>query len=85
MLLGGGLLLALLAVISVLFGLAGRVGALGLAAFAALHISAAGLHWSGNAPLLICALIVAHLGSGKWAAWSPEERLLRAKAGAPKT
>lgn len=84
-LLGGGLLLALLAVISVLFGLAGRVGALGLAAFAALHISAAGLHWSGNAPLLICALIVAHLGSGKWAAWSPEERLLRAKAGAPKT
>jgi CDP-diacylglycerol--glycerol-3-phosphate 3-phosphatidyltransferase len=81
---GGGILLGLLAVVMVLLGAAGRVGALVLAAIAAANISAAGLHWEGNALLLVCSLVVAHLGSGKWALWRPEEPLLRAKAGAPR-
>ncbi len=38
----------------------------------------------GSILLLICSLIVVHLGSGKWALWRPEEPLLRAKAGAPR-
>jgi CDP-diacylglycerol---glycerol-3-phosphate 3-phosphatidyltransferase len=81
---GALILLGLLAVIAVLLGAAGRVGALVLAAVAALDIIAIGLQWDSNALLLICALIVVHLGSGKWALWRPEEPLLRAKAGAPR-
>jgi len=83
LLLGAAMVLGLLAVFSVLLGMAGRAGALGLAVIAAFDIAASGLDWGSNAPLLICALIVAHLGSGKWALWSPEEALLRAKAGEP--
>jgi CDP-diacylglycerol--glycerol-3-phosphate 3-phosphatidyltransferase len=78
------ILLGLLAVGAVFLGAAARVGALVLAAIAALHIAATGLQWEGNALLLICAIIVVHLGPGKWALWRPEEPLLRAKAGAPK-
>jgi CDP-diacylglycerol--glycerol-3-phosphate 3-phosphatidyltransferase len=81
---GGMILVGLLAVVSVLLGAAGRVGALVLAAIAALNILAVGLQWDSNAPLLICALIVVHLGSGMLALWRPEEPLLRAKAGAPR-
>jgi CDP-diacylglycerol--glycerol-3-phosphate 3-phosphatidyltransferase len=82
-LLGGALLLlGFLAVLSVLLGAAGRLGALALAAIAALDIAAHGLHWDGNAVLLICTIIVVHLGSGKWALWRPEEPILRTKAGA---
>jgi CDP-diacylglycerol--glycerol-3-phosphate 3-phosphatidyltransferase len=55
-----------------------------LAAVAAFDIAAVGLQWESNAPLLVCALIVVHLGSGRWALWRPEEPLLRAKAGAPR-
>jgi CDP-diacylglycerol--glycerol-3-phosphate 3-phosphatidyltransferase len=80
---GGLILLGLLAVAAVLLGAAGRIGALALAAIAAFDIMADGLHWDSNAPLLICALIVVHLGSGRWALWRPEEPVLRAKAGAP--
>jgi CDP-diacylglycerol--glycerol-3-phosphate 3-phosphatidyltransferase len=80
---GAAMVLGLLAVVSVLFGLAGRLGALGLAAIGALSIATAGLDWGSNGPLLVCALIVAHLGSGRWAIWTPEETLLRTKAGAP--
>ncbi len=82
LLFGGLILLGLVAVVMVLLGAAGRAGALVLAAIAALDIVAVGLHWNSNALLLICALIVVHLGSGKWALWRPEEPLLRAKAGA---
>lgn len=81
---GATVLLGLLAAAAVLLGAAGRIGALALAAIAALDIIATGLHWGSNGALLVCALIVAHLGSGKWALWSPEEPLLRAKAGAPR-
>lgn len=84
-LLFGGVVLAwLCAVASVLLGIAGRIGALALAAVAAFDILAVGLRWDSNAPLLVCALIVVHLGSGRWALWRPEEPLLRAKAGAPR-
>jgi CDP-diacylglycerol--glycerol-3-phosphate 3-phosphatidyltransferase len=84
LLFGGLILLGLVAVVMVLLGAAGRAGALVLAAIAALDTVAVGLHWDSNALLLICALIVVHLGSGKWALWRPEEPLLRAKAGAPR-
>jgi hypothetical protein len=82
---GGEVLVGLLAAVMVLLGVAGRVGALVLAAIAAANIVAAGLRPDGNALLLVCALVVAHLGSGRWAVWRPEERLLRIKAGAPQT
>jgi CDP-diacylglycerol--glycerol-3-phosphate 3-phosphatidyltransferase len=68
---------------SVLFGIAARVGALVLAAIAALQITAAGMQWDSSV-LLICAIVVVHLGPGKWALWRPEEPILRAKAGAPR-
>ena len=82
LLFGGLVLLGLLAAVSVLLGAAGRVGALALAAIAAFDILAVGLHWQSNGALLVCALVVVHLGSGRWALWRPEEPLLRAKAGA---
>jgi CDP-diacylglycerol--glycerol-3-phosphate 3-phosphatidyltransferase len=81
---GGLILLGLLAVVSVVLGAAARTGALVLAAIAALDIAASGLQWDSNELLLICALIVVHLGSGKGALWRPEEPLLRAKAGTPR-
>lgn len=84
LLFGGLILLGLLAAGTVLLGAAGRIGALVLAAIAALDIGAAGLQWDGNALLLICALVVVHLGSGRLALWQPEEPLLRTKAGAPR-
>jgi CDP-diacylglycerol--glycerol-3-phosphate 3-phosphatidyltransferase len=83
LLFGGLILLGLLAVVSVLLGAAARVGALLLTAIAALDIIAAGLLWDSNALLLVCAMIVVHLGPGRFALWRPEEPLLRAKAGAP--
>ncbi len=84
LLFGGWILLGLLAVISVLLGAAARVGALVLAAIAALDVVASGLMWDGNAILLVCSMIVVHLGPGRFALWRPEEPLLRAKAGAPR-
>ncbi len=82
---GGLILLGLLAVAAVAIGAAGRVGALVLAAVAALSIVGGGGQGDGSILLLVCSLIVVHLGSGKWAIWRPEEPLLRAKAGAPRT
>ena len=81
---GGMILLGLLAVMAVTLGAAGRVGALVLAATAALDIAYGGAGNGSILLLLICSLIVVHLGSGKWALWRPEEPLLRAKAGAPR-
>jgi CDP-diacylglycerol---glycerol-3-phosphate 3-phosphatidyltransferase len=70
-----------------LAGVAGRGAALLLVGLASLDIMAAGWHWPQNGLLLICLLIVVHLGSGRFALWQPEERLLRMKlgmAGVPK-
>lgn len=85
LLFGGVILLGVLAAAAVLAGAAGRIAALTLAALAAADIMLSGLQPAGNALLLVCALVVAHLGSGKWAIWRPEEPLLRAKAGALRT
>ena len=82
---GGLILLGLLSVAAVGVGAAGRVSALVLAAVAALDIAAGGGPGeAGTLLMLVCSLIVVHLGSGKWAIWRPEEPLLRAKAGAPR-
>ncbi|RIK44907.1 MAG: hypothetical protein DCC55_00815 [Chloroflexi bacterium] len=64
-----------------LLGVVGRAAALALAVLAGLDLMATGLNWSSNGLLLVCALIVVHLGSGRFALWRPEERLLRIKLG----
>ena len=84
MVFGGLILLGLLAVVAVTLGAAGRAAALVLAATAALDIAYGGAGDSSILLLLICSLIVVHLGSGKSSLWRPEEPLLRAKAGAPR-
>ncbi|MBK8047175.1 MAG: CDP-alcohol phosphatidyltransferase family protein [Anaerolineales bacterium] len=77
----GVLLLVALAIGGVLLGAAGRVAALIVAAFAAMDIVATGMQID-NATLLVCAIIVLHLGSGRFALWRPEERPLHSKLGA---
>lgn len=70
-----------LALLPYLFGILGRVAALALCGLACLDITATGLDWSGNAWLLIAAIIVAHAGSGRWALWQPEDRILNRRPG----
>jgi CDP-diacylglycerol--glycerol-3-phosphate 3-phosphatidyltransferase len=74
-------ILALAAALSLLLGVAGRAGALALAFVAAFSATAVGLRFD-NALLLTCAVIVLHLGSGRFALWQPEEYYLHAKLGA---
>jgi hypothetical protein len=62
-------------------GVIGRAGALALAFVAAFSAVATGLRFD-NALLLTCAVIVLHLGSGRFALWQPEEYYLHAKLGA---
>jgi CDP-diacylglycerol--glycerol-3-phosphate 3-phosphatidyltransferase len=76
-------LLLLACALLLLAGCLGRAAALVLLFAAAAHASAAGLEWGGNALLMVGAAFVLHAGSGHFALWKPEERLLRAKAGAP--
>jgi CDP-diacylglycerol--glycerol-3-phosphate 3-phosphatidyltransferase len=66
-----------------LFGIAGRTAAAALLAFACFDILNMGLNWE-NGLLLACTIIVAHLGSGRFALWQPEERFLHAKLGTPR-
>lgn len=73
--------LAAVAVLSLLLGVVGRAGALVLAFVAAISATNVGLHFD-NALLLACAVIVLHLGSGRFALWQPEEYYLHAKLGA---
>lgn len=63
-------------------GVAGRVAGLLLLLMAFLDLQATGLRPLENGLLLACAIVVAHAGSGKWAWWQPEERLVRIKLGA---
>lgn len=72
----------LVGALCLLAGFLGRTAALMLLIFAAAHASVAGLQWDGNALLMVCTTFVLHAGSGVYAVWKPEERLLRAKAGA---
>jgi hypothetical protein len=76
-------LLWALAALLVLAGVIGRTAALLLIFLAFLDLQATGLRWTDNGLLLVCAIIVAHAGSGKYAWWQPEERLVRIKLGAP--
>ncbi|MFN3982469.1 MAG: CDP-alcohol phosphatidyltransferase family protein [Caldilinea sp.] len=73
--------LATVAALSMLLGAIGRAGALTLAFIAAFSAVAVGLRFD-NALLLTCAVIVLHLGSGRFALWQPEEYYLHAKLGA---
>lgn len=72
--------LATVAALSMLLGAIGRAGALTLAFIAAISAVAVGLRFD-NALLLTCAVIVLHLGSGRFALWQPEEYYLHAKLG----
>jgi CDP-diacylglycerol---glycerol-3-phosphate 3-phosphatidyltransferase len=64
-----------------LAGVVGRAVGLALAVLAAMNVTVNGLDWMSNGLLLVCLLIVVQLGSGRFALWQPEERLLRAKLG----
>lgn len=72
--------LATVAALSMVLGVIGRAGALALAFVAAFSAVAIGLRFD-NALLLTCAVIVLHLGSGRFALWQPEEYYLHAKLG----
>jgi CDP-diacylglycerol--glycerol-3-phosphate 3-phosphatidyltransferase len=64
-------------------GALGRLAALLLFGLACLQIMTAGWEWLDGGLLLVCTVIVVHLGSGRLALWQPEERLLRIRLGAP--
>jgi CDP-diacylglycerol---glycerol-3-phosphate 3-phosphatidyltransferase len=66
-----------------LAGVVGRAAALILVGLVASIVLRTGLQWPALGVLLICLLIVVHLGSGRFALWQPEERLLRLKLGLP--
>lgn len=61
-------------------GLMVRVAALGLIALVCTAINYNGLN-STNLLLLSAAIIILHLGSGRLALWTPEERILHMKLG----
>lgn len=67
---------------AVLLGVVGRLAALALIGLAFLEIGVTGLHLVSGL-LLVSAIIVLHLGSGRFALWQPEEWLIRVKLGAP--
>lgn len=67
--------------IAILLGVLGRVAALPLMVMAWLDVAANGLDWSDNAWLFIAAAIVTHAGSGRWALWRPEDRILNKRPG----
>jgi CDP-diacylglycerol--glycerol-3-phosphate 3-phosphatidyltransferase len=69
----------------VILGIVGRAAALALTILAGQLLMAHGLDWASNGLLLVCSLIVVHLGSGALALWQPEEYLLRKKLGQPAT
>ena len=77
---GLALLLAV-ATLAFALGYAPRVAGLVLVAFAILNIHTTGFGWNTSTLLLLCAVIVAHLGSGYWSSWQPEDRFLRTQMG----
>ena len=77
-------LLWLLAALLFLFGVVSRVAALLLTIFACVVMTTAGLELA-NALLMTCTVAVLHLGGGRLALWSPEERPLHSKLGAPRS
>jgi uncharacterized membrane protein YphA (DoxX/SURF4 family) len=73
------------AALLLVLGVFGRAAALLLFLLACLDILTVGLHWADNGLLLVCAVVVAHLGSGRFSLWQPDERLVRVKLGVPPT
>lgn len=78
---GAALWLAAAAALLLLVGVVGRVAALVLAFIAAFVASSNGLTLD-NGLLLLCGVLILHLGSGRFALWTPEEYYLHAKLGA---
>jgi CDP-diacylglycerol--glycerol-3-phosphate 3-phosphatidyltransferase len=72
------------AAVAVLGGIAARLGALVLLALALFHIGVFGIQWQGSGWLFVASIVVAHLGSGRFTLWQPEERWLRTQYGKPK-
>jgi CDP-diacylglycerol--glycerol-3-phosphate 3-phosphatidyltransferase len=62
-------------------GILGRFVAIPLIALACWDLLAVGFNWPTNGLLLACAIIVLQMGSGFFALWRPEERLIRKRAG----
>ena len=73
--------LAVLAAALLVVGVVGRAAALILAFVAAFSAAQIGLRLD-NGLLLVCAVYILHLGSGRFALWTPEEYYLHAKLGA---
>jgi CDP-diacylglycerol--glycerol-3-phosphate 3-phosphatidyltransferase len=73
------------AALLLVLGVFGRAAALLLFLLACLDILTVGLRWADNGLLLVCVVVVAHLGSGRFALWQPDERLVRVKLGVPPT
>lgn len=77
----GSIMLVGVAVIGVLLGICTRLAALVLLALGVIVASIYGLEWQGNGLLIISTAIVAHLGSGQWSLWQPEELWLHTEYG----
>lgn len=67
-----------------LCGVVSRLAALALTVGASVAMTASGLRLE-TALLMACAVAVLHLGGGRYALWTPEERPLHAKLGAPQS
>jgi CDP-diacylglycerol---glycerol-3-phosphate 3-phosphatidyltransferase len=76
-------LLFLVALPPFLLGVLGRVVAIFIIGLAVLDILAQGLSWTTNSWLLLFAIIVAHSGSGYFALWKADERVVHTHYGKP--
>ncbi len=73
--------IAAITAMAVITGTAARIAALLLMWLAVLSIGAFALIWQENGWLFVCSVIIAHLGSGRWSCWQPEERWLHTQYG----
>jgi hypothetical protein len=71
---------AVLGTILVFLGIAGRLAAIALFFPIGFDIATRGLLWP-NGLALICALCITLFGSGRFALWQPEERLVTRRSG----
>ncbi|NJN83603.1 MAG: CDP-alcohol phosphatidyltransferase family protein [Caldilineaceae bacterium] len=67
-----------------LLGIVGRLSGLIILGMACLDVLSVGLLWHENGWLFVCAAIVLHLGSGRFALWRPEDAILRRRWGGPR-
>ncbi len=80
----GLLTIAAVATVAVVTGTAARMAALFLMALAIFSAGASELTWPENSWLFVSSVIIAHLGSGRWSCWQPEERWLHTQYGKQK-